>query len=158
MFTFRNKELVYSIVYLFNGRLCGKREVPRKSLVINFYIFICAPLRGRPGRPRRKKTFTVHSKIYGRRSFPLVYFAAVKKYCSSRSIQQLLRSISPQSRCGGGGGGAASARGRGDLSVLHFAASASGLSPAHLRLRSAAACPSPPHYGTPSWIESSFLL
>ena len=57
-----------------------------------------------------KKIFTVHSKIYGRRSFPLVYFAAVKKYCSSRSIQQLLRSISPQSRCGGGGGGAASAR------------------------------------------------
>ena len=49
-------------------------------------------------------------------------------------------------------------RGRGDLSVLHFAASASGLSPAHLRLRSAAACPSPPHYGTPSWTESSFLL
>jgi len=62
-----------------------------------------------------KKIFTVHSKIYGRRSFPLVYFAAVKKYCSSRSIQQLLRSISPQSRCGGGGGGAASARGRGSL-------------------------------------------
>ena len=35
MFTFRNKELVYSIVYLFNGRLCGKREVPRKYWIVN---------------------------------------------------------------------------------------------------------------------------